>query len=107
MPAVFYVCVKPYIFPGLFLGCITEEEVSKWCVVHTVNIRIEHVWLCIEVDRSKYAVLSNEDILSFVECFHTLCRIGGSFCCIDSCILVRVGVLSVVVSAVCVPHIQE
>ena len=79
----YFLCPFPDSFLSqiLFLGCVSEEEVSKWCVVHAVNVWIEHIWLCIEVDWSKYAVLSNEDILSFVECFHTLCLIRSSFCC--------------------------
>ena len=46
----------------------------------------------------------NEDILSFVECFHTLFRIKSSFCCIDSCIIVWVRVLTSLFTAVCTTY---
>ena len=49
--------------------CITEEEVSKWCVVHTLNVLFQHVWLCIEINRSKYAVLTDQDIFSLMNAF--------------------------------------
>ena len=42
-----------------------------------------------------------------MECFHTLCLIRSSFCCIDLCIVIRVRILSIVVSAACIPHIKE
>ena len=107
----YFLCPFPDSFLSqiLFLGCVSEEEVSKWCVIHTFDIIFQHVWLCIEVQRSQYIVFTDKDIFCCMECFHTLCLIRSSFCCIDLCIVIRVRILSIVVSAACtgLRHLRE
>ncbi len=42
----------------LRLCTISEEEVSQWCVVHAFDSITQHIFLCIEVQRINYVILT-------------------------------------------------
>lgn len=44
--------ISEMISDQLFLACICEEVVTKWCVVHAIDAVIQHIFVYIEVNRS-------------------------------------------------------
>ena len=75
---------------------ISEEEISQWAVVHTFNAVSQHIFLCIEVQWSQYAVFTDQFVFCLVQQIHTFCVICCCLCLFDQSVVIVVSTAIVV-----------